>query len=456
MKKWIVCLFLFVCAAGLAQAKTAKNVIWVIADGMGPGSMGLLMEAVRNTDLPAYPDKTSRLEKFISESELGVYFNNTYDTVVTDSACAATQMACGVKSRPDFIGQDFNGQNVQSIMELAKENGKSVGVISDAYVTDATPAGFLAHTRSRKNKYEIARQMIAAEPQVIMGGGLKYFTQGENKKLVKEAKKEGYRVATNVKELAKIKKGKILGLFADEAMPFYVEKDRYPQTPTLLDMTQKAVEVMSENEDGFFLMVEAGKVDWALHDNELGATLYEMLNLDETLAYVYEFAKQNGDTLVYLNADHETGVPAFHYRHLDEETVQHKSAQGEMLYGGNTDYVSYAAFDRLLKQKRMLYYMEKEFKALPKEQQTVEKLQELVDESLGYHMDISKFENPFDYKSLIRQINEQEGIVWATDSHSSGMLLGVAYGGFGDFGGVYHNTDLKDKFIRAAGLEQKD
>lgn len=454
MKKIIIFLFAAFCLlAGTLHAKTAKNVIWVIADGMGPGTMGFFMEGVRHADLSAYPDKISHLEKFLNESQLGFYMNNTYDTVVTDSACAATQMACGVPSRPDYIGMDFTGSPAENIMELARKNGKAVGVISDAYVTDATPAGFLAHTSSRKNKYEIARQMVSSGAQVILGGGLKYFSKGENKNLLKQAQKAGYQTVRNKKALNRIQKGKVLGLFADEAMPFYVEKARYSGVPTLLDMTKKAVEVMSQNESGFFLMVEAGKVDWALHDNEPGATFYEMLNLDETLAFLHDFARKNGDTLLYVNADHETGAPAFHYRHLDEAAVQHKSAQGEMLYGGNTDYVSYAAYNRLLKQKRMLYYMDKEFKALPKERQTLETLQQMLDEALGYRVDISGFENPFDYKSLIRQLNAQEGIVWATGSHTSSAMLSAAYGGFGDFGGVYHNTELKNKFAQAAQLQ---
>lgn len=453
MFKTVVVTLAFVFFAATGFAETAKNVIWVIGDGMGPGTMGFFMQGVRNTDLKQYPDKTAHLEKFIQDSTVGLYFNNTYDTVVTDSAASATQMATGHYSRPEFVGVDYNGNQVQTIMEEALKAGKSVGVVTDAYVADATPAGFLAHVGSRKEKYEIARQLVHSGATAILGGGLQYFTEKENKNLLKEAKKEGWQVVTNRKELSKIKKGRVLGLFADEGLPFYIEKDEYPAIPTLLEMTEKAITVMSKNPNGFFLMVEAGKIDWALHDNEAGATFYEMLNLDETLAYVYNFAKKSGDTLVYLNADHETGMPGFHYRHVDKETVSHKSAAGEMLYGGNTDYVAYRNYQNLLLQKRMLYTMNKDFKKLPKEQQTVEKLQQLVDETMGMHFDISKFENPMDYDSLVRQLNEVQGLVWATGSHSSGVLLGVAYGDFdGDFDGVYHNTQIKGKLERAAGL----
>ena len=286
-----------------------------------------------------------------------------------------------------------------------------------------------------------------------MGGGLKYFTQKENKKLLKEAKKQGWTVVQNAKELAKVKKGRVLGLFAEEAMPFYGDMERYPQVPTLKEMTQKAVELLSQNKNGFVLMVEAGKIDWALHDNEAGPSMWEMINLDETLGYLWGFARQSGDTLVYVNADHETGVPVFHYRHLDEDTVNHKSSQGEMLYGGNTDYVNYPYYQKVFAHKHLLYYVYPEFKKLPQEQQTAEKLQDMTDQALGGHIDLHLDGDVPDYEDLIERVNDELGLVWATGNHSSGMMLGVAYGpGAQEFAGVYHNTDLKGKFERALGF----
>ena len=452
---WTV-LMLTVTAAASAQPAAgqapAKNAIWLIGDGMGPGTMGMFMQGVKHTDLARYPQKTSALENFINASVTGVYFNNTYDTIVTDSAGAATQMAGGVLSRPDCIGIDYEGKPVQTLLEEALKQGKAVGVVSDVYVTDATPAAFLAHTQSRSGKYDIARQLVQSGAQVVMGGGLKYFTQGDNKKLLKEAKKQGWQVVKNAKELSKIKKGRVLGLFADEAMPFYGDAEKYPQVPTLKEMTQKAVEVLSQNEKGFVLVVEAGKVDWALHDNEAGPSMWEMMNLDETLAYVWDFARQSGDTLLYVNSDHETGMPAFHYRHVDEDTLKHKSAQGEMLYSGNTDYVNYPYYQKVFNHKHLLYYVYPEFKKLPPEQQTAQTLQQMADEAFGGHIDLHLNGEVPDYEDLLEKLNQALGLVWATGNHSSGMLLGVAYGpGAEAFGGVYHNTDIKGKFTKALG-----
>lgn len=447
----ILCLLVMV-----GCTKPAKNAVWIIADGMGPGTMGLFMEGVRNTQLDRYPDQRSMLEKFIDESVTGIYFDNTYDTVVTDSACAATQMACGALSRPNYIGLDHRLHPMETILEEAYKQGKSVGVISDAYVTDATPAGFLAHTSSRKNKNEIARQLVASKAQIILGGGKKYFERQENKDLLQQAARQGWTVVTDKNALASVKGGRVLGLFSDEGMPFYGDMDEHPQTPTLLEMTEKAIEILSQNKKGFVLMVEAGKVDWALHDNEMGPTLWEMINLDETLSFVWNFAKKTADTLVYLNADHETGVPGFHYRHLDEDTVRYKTAQGEMLYGGNTDYVNYPYFQNLFAHKHLLYYVYPEFKSLPIEQQTADKLQEMVNQAMGTVINLNLNGRIPSYDGLISKMNQAQGLTWATKNHSSGMLLGVAYGPGADlFHGVYHNTDLKGKFEQALGFTAK-
>lgn len=432
-------------------AQPAKNAIWVIGDGMGPSIMGMFIQGVKLADLPMYPDKTSTLEKFINASQTGLFFMHTHDTVVTDSACAATQMACGVKSTPTAVGVDAKGKNVITLMEEALKAGKSVGVVTDSYVADATPAGFLTHAASRNEKENIARQLVNSQAQVILGGGLKYFSNASNKNLLSQAQEQGWQVVRTLQEMQQVKKGRILGLFADEALPFYGEASEHPHVPTLKEMTQKAIELLSQNEKGFVLMVEAGKVDWALHSNEIGPSLWEMINLDETLAYVWKFAQKKNDTLLYVNADHETGVPAFHYHHLSQTEVNEKTAQGEKLYSGNVNYIPYSYYQDLFKYKKMLYTLYPQFKKLPSSQQTPEKFQEMVKEFVG--VDLKWKKQIFPYPVLLETVNRHYGVVWGTGNHSGAMLLGVAYGpGSEAFKGVYHNTDIKAKFEKALGF----
>ncbi len=445
----------FFFAASLS-AGDVKNVIWVIGDGMGPEAMGFFMQGVRYADLEGYPDKKANLEKIMNDGTWGLFFNNTYDTVVTDSACAATQMATGHFSRPGAIGVDYNGQPQENLLENARKHGKAVGVVTDVYVTDATPAAFTAHAQNRSQKMDIARQMIDFGPEVILGGGLDYFSKGENKKLLKTAQKKGYRVALDKSELSAIQSGKVLGLFAGQATPMSIEMYKQPQIPSLKEQTQKAVEILSQNKNGFVLMVEAGKLDWAAHANDAGTLFHELLELDETLGYLKDFADKNEGTLVYINADHDTGTGAFAYRHVGREKAMKKTAQGEVLYSGDVDYASFNTYKQLAAQKRHLAYLESELKQVPAEKRTPAYLQERLSEGLGYPVDINQFENLEDVSGIFKQIHQNRGIVWATPSHTSLPLLSVAYGEEADeFSGVYHNTEILPRMKKALGFENK-
>ena len=341
------------------------------------------------------------------------------------------------------------------MLEIAKQKGKAIGIVSDAYVTDATPAGFTSHTVSRRQKMDIARQQIALEPEVILGGGEKYFTSGENKKLFSQARKQGYQTPRNKKEMAKIRSGKILGLFAQQALPMAVEMPAHPQVPQLAEMMQKAVELLEQNPQGFVLMVEAGKIDWAAHANDAGAVLAEMKVLDQTLAFVRRYADEHPGTLVYLNADHDTGLGTFTYQVLNEQQAARRTEQGEVLYDGNTFYGTFNTYALLEKQTRSLYYVEKELKEIPAEKRTPALLQKRLSAAVGYPLDINSFENIQDIPGLFKQLNDKYGISWATDNHSASVLIGVAYGPYQElFKGIYHNTDILPKMKTALGFRE--
>ncbi len=426
--------------ASSVQAGAARNVVWVIADGMGPEIMGFWMQGVRYGQLSGFPGRVSALETLMNQGTWGLFFNNTFDTIVTDSAAAATQMATGKFSRPLYVGLDATGQPAPTILEIARQQGKHVGIVSDAYVTDATPAAFTAHVADRHQRKEIARAQLELAPEVILGGGEKYFS----KKLLRQARQKGYQIVQTKKQLAGARPTKkILGLFAPKGMPMAVEMKQHPTTPTLLDMTQKAVSVLETNEQGFFLMVEAGKVDWAAHANDPGALLAEMRALDHTLAYLKEYVEKHPDTLLYINADHDTGLGGFVYRSLDKEQVSQRTAQGEALYGGNQDYASFAQYAKFEKQTRSLYSVYLELKALPKDQRTEELVEQKISQALGEPIDVRALGGVADLEALFKQLNTARGLAYATQNHSSAPIISIAYGaGANAFSGVYHNTDI--------------
>ncbi len=448
---WVTGLLGAVPAAPVVQ-QSPRNLIWVIGDGMGPELMGFWMQGVRQGAISGYPQRTSALEQLLVSGSQGIFFTDTASTVVTDSAAAATQMASGERSVPGYIGLDAQGHSVPTLLEIAKQHGKAVGIISDTYVTDATPAGFTAHTASRRHKMEIARQQLALEPEVILGGGLKYFSTGENKDLLKQARQQGYQTVFDKKALQKVRGGKVLGLFDKKAMPMSVEMPLHPNLPSLALQTQKALEILEDSAHGFVLLVEAGKIDWAAHENDAGATLAEMRVLDQVLDVVRTYADTHPDTLLYLNADHDTGLGSFTYRVFSREEALHRSEQGEVLYDGDTSYASFDTYALLEKQRSSLYSLRKEITQWPAEKRTRQRLEKAFSRVLGYPLDMSSFQNLQDVSGLFVQLNQKYGIVWATQTHSSSLLLGVAYGPQQQlFGGVYHNTDILPKIKRAFG-----
>ncbi len=437
VKIFLACVW--VLFAGPVQAQT-RNVIWVIADGLGPEIMGFWMQGVRYGKLTGFPDGVSALEMLMNQGTWGLFFTNTFDTIVTDSAAAATQMATGKFSRPLYVGVDAAGKPVPTVLEIARQQGKYVGVVSDAYVTDATPAAFTAHVPDRRQRKEIARAQIELAPEVILGGGEVYFS----KALLRQAKQKEYQVVQTKKQLARASSAKkILGLFAEKGMPMAVEMPQYPSTPTLLDMTQKAVSVLEKNPKGFFLMVEAGKVDWAAHANDPGALLAEMRALDHTLAYLKEYVEKHPDTLLYINADHDTGLGTFVCHSVDKEQAAQRTAQGEALYGGNKDYASFAQYAKFEKQTRSLYSVYLELKALPAEQRTEELVGQKISQALGEKIDVRALGGVENLEQLFKQLNTTRGVAYATQSHSAAPIISIAYGaGENAFAGVYHNTDI--------------
>ncbi len=462
MRKVLVGIWMSVWATGLLLAEPGpvvtqssqpvRNLIWVIGDGLGPELAGFWMQGVRQGALSGYPQKKSALEQLFDSGSQGIFFTDTATTVVTDSAAAATQMASGKRSVPGYIGLDAQGRSVPTLLEIAKQHGKAVGIISDTYVTDATPAGFTAHTTSRRQKMEIARQQLALEPEVILGGGLKYFSTGENKDLLKQARRQGYQTVFDKKALQKVRGGKVLGLFDKKAMPMSVEMPFHSKLPSLALQTQKALEVLDASVNGFVLLVEAGKIDWAAHENDMGATLAEMRVLDQVLDVVRTYADTHPGTLLYLNADHDTGLGSFTYRVLNPQEALSRSEQGEVLYDGDTSYASFDTYRLLEKQRYSLYALRQKLNTYPAEKRTRQRLEKEFSQALGYPLDMSSFQNLQDIPGLFVQLNRQYGIVWATQTHSSSLLLSVAYGPQQQlFKGVYHNTDILSKIKKAFG-----
>jgi alkaline phosphatase len=235
---------------------------------------------------------------------------------ITDSAAAATAMATGAKTYNRVIGLNADLSFAPTILEDAKRLGKSVGLVTTTQVTHATPAAFAAHVIDRSLMTVIAKQIFTAGVDVILGGGEDEFlpssTQGcypqkgertDRRNLIDEAIAVGYAYACDLSSFSSVEPSstqRLLGLFADEGMT-------RPFSPSLAAMTRKAIEILSKNPRGFFLMVEGGQIDWASHANDASNAILDTVGLDEAVKVAKGYASSANNTLIIVTADHETG-----------------------------------------------------------------------------------------------------------------------------------------------------
>ncbi len=304
----------------------AQNVILLIGDGMGYSELTAARWEKANRSLATYATTSLALDHLEYSGYVTTY---CADSFITDSAPAATAIMAGVKTNLGVIGEDAtavnkksDGVRVASIAELAKAAGKATGAVTTTRITHATPAGLFAHVYDRDNETLISAQLLASKMDVALGGGYPYFvnatakdpwgTKGkrtDGRNLVTEFQSAGYTVVNNSTGLATVKAkegAKVLGLFSSSHM----EYDRARNTtnePSLTAMTEKALEILSKDRDGFFLMVEGGRIDHAGHARDYANDTGDTLAFDAAVEKALDFAESDGHTLVIVTADHETG-----------------------------------------------------------------------------------------------------------------------------------------------------
>lgn len=305
----LIVLALVVLASACFAATAPKNVILLIGDGMGVGPVA----AARC----AGPGRDGRLAM---DTMPYTGFSITYsaNALVTDSAAAGTAMATGVKTSNGTVSIDPSGKRLKTILEVAREMGKATGIVSTKFITDATPAVFVAHADSRAKNEDIAIQIIRSGVNLVLGGGQQYFVpkskggaRADDRDLLNEARGLGYAVVDSAEAMSKSTSRRLIGLFA----PHVMTSDR-PE-PTIAEMTAKAISTLSANGKGFFMMSEGGKIDSAGHANDANGSVKETLMFDEAVRTALNFAKKDGHTLVVVTADHDTGGLVVHEPNKD-------------------------------------------------------------------------------------------------------------------------------------------
>ena len=247
-----------------------------------------------------YKDGKPNFERF---NTIGLSKTSSGSDLITDSAAGATVFSTGQKTYNGAIAVDTDTIPLPTIVEQLSKRGVATGLISTSSIQHATPASFYAHVKSRSMYEKITEFAPNSGVNFFAGGGLKFFNQRKDgKDLLAEMRAKGYDVITDQLPKAPSDKNQLI-LLAEDGMP----KMNEGRGDFLPKVTKLALEQLSQNEKGFFLMVEGSQIDWGGHDNDADYLIQELLDFDKTLGVALDFAKQNGETLIIVTADHETG-----------------------------------------------------------------------------------------------------------------------------------------------------
>ncbi len=315
----IISLIFVSCSTNHGNEENPKNIILLIGDGM---SFAHLQAGILGSETPLH------LEEF---RHIGFIHTSSADDFVTDSGAAGTALAAGVKTNNGYVGMNPDGEPVQSILHIASENGLSTGIVVSCAITHATPASFFAHQPSRNMTEAIALDILSTDIDVIIGGGRDHLMDREDgRNLAGELENKGYVLAENMDEAMQVSSGRLAALVAPNHPPRYDDG----RGDLLPDGTEIAINIMDQNPEGFFLMVEGAQIDWGGHANDVEYIVNEMLDFDRAVGRALEFAKQDGETLVIVTSDHDTGGMSIHG--FDQDTREVTAA---WTTGGHTGLI---------------------------------------------------------------------------------------------------------------------
>jgi alkaline phosphatase len=333
----ILASLVFLSSIAFAQeGKAPKNVILFIGDGMGIAHVTAGRTYKGWLELDAFKHIGLMLTHgaspyYVTESAAGgtalAIGQKTYGGILTlgDSIGPRT-FVNEFKGSSGAVGMNADSQSVPNLLEVARKRGKRTGVVTICHIVDATPAAFLAHVPTRRMTFEIAEQIANSSADVILGGGWNYFLPTEQggvrpdgKNLIDVMKRLGYTYVATEDEFRNVDgttTEKLLGLFARHHMGYAPER-----SPRLVDMTRTAIEIVSRGELGFVLVIENEAIDDAAHASLSDKVMIEVAEMDDAVGEALRFARQDGQTLVLVTADHETGGYALTHGSLEERWV---------------------------------------------------------------------------------------------------------------------------------------
>lgn len=311
----------FIFAGGTAdkqksKSKPPKNIILMIGDGMGTAQVYAALTAKKGQlNMARCPYS-------------GFVKTNSADAYITDSGAGATAFATGQKTNNGYISIGTDGKILPTILETAEKHGLATGLVATCAITHATPAAFIAHTPSRDKYEDIAMDFLKTDIDVFIGGGRNNFNhRADSLNLLDSLTKHGYKVAANLNDVDIKNTPKLAALLA----PGHLSKVSEGRGEMLAKASAMALTILKRNKTGFFMMIEGSQIDWGGHDKNKDYVVNETVDFDNAVGTVLDFAARNGETLVIITADHETGGFGLTGGDLSTGAVE-----GSFIYGDHT------------------------------------------------------------------------------------------------------------------------
>lgn len=458
----------FICAIGYSQTKpNAKYVFLFIGDGMGVNQV-YATEMFLNAKAGEIKADRLLMNRFPVNSNMTNYSASSY---VTTSCSAATAMSTGFKTNNGIIGKSPDQKIAyDNISQKAKNAGFKVGILSSVMIDHATPAAFYAHQNSRNMYYEISMELPNYNIDYFGGGGFHYpkGEKGDQPDSYENAIKKGYTIADSLEEISKLKNGdeKIIAI-NPEMYPsgeFYWAIDKKETALSLAYFTKKGIEVI-DNDKGFFMMVEGGKIDWACHGNDGVTMVHEVLAFNDAIKEAYEFYKERPDeTLIIVTADHETGSMftginyATHPELLKYQKISVQEFKRKMTELKNTD--PEVSFNTLLGLIQADFGLGNSEIGLSLDDKELTLLKFAYDKQFKENKKVNvdaDYLSINDVKSIAETaayiLNKKAGLSWGSHDHS-GTPVPVRVIGKGqeEFSEYFDNTDLPKIIQKVMGI----
>ncbi len=460
--------------SSVVSSQPAKYVFLFIGDGM---AMPQINSAEIYANALASKDITIKKLRFSQFPVAGLTTTHDAGTFITDSASAGTAIATGNKTLSGVVNMDVTKtKSFKTIAEYAHEQGRKVGIVTTVSLDHATPACFYAKAPSRGNYYDLALQIPKSGFDYFAGGGF-LQPKGKNKDqqdVIDVAKAAGYTYVNTKDAFISLRPGagKVLAVNAtlqdSQAMPY--EIDRKDDDVSIADYTKKGIELLSDDPDGFFLMVEGGKIDWACHANDAGSSIHDTLAFDEAVNEAVKFAELHPDeTLIVVTGDHETGGMTIGFAGTQYSTFFDKVGVQNASFVAFNDKVltPYKNAKKAAKETGKIEdltpaikeYFGMDFAALTPLQK--EQLVFAFQRSMGDQIERPVQEDQYllygGYEPLTVKItqllNQTAGIGWTSYSHTGVPVATFAKGVQQElFGGYYDNTDIFRKLAAAMKL----